>query len=394
MAKYDITALGSALEFDTTNNSWSSSYRLPGLDRVVVAWQLSTSVIRVQAFNVNKSTGAVTAIGSPLEINNGTASDLIRGLSLTVIDASNLALFTAGDADDGFCQLLSVDGTGNISTNGSVVEYDTTAGYYSSSVLMDETHILNVWGGASEDGFACIFTVDTGAGTITKTGTAFEFDTTMGVFNNLTKLSTTKAVVFYRGALDDGFSVVLSVNTTTWAVTAGGSAFEFKDTTTIQGNDTVLMSDGSPMVVINAWCNSDTTLQSYIQSFNINTSTWAITAFGSELELGGTTSGAGYVNHITLKKVDATHVIAWYAGSGIDGFVGVYTLNQGTGALTATGTPLEFDTVNSASKSSIDFTETPGFFVCVWGGSGNDGYIQSFQVDMTSLSTGNFFKLF
>ena len=244
-AQGDITALDTKLEFNTTNGQSNQVARIPGLDRVVVASTQSTTVVNVQAFNVNRNTGAVTAIGSAVDIEPGTAGSIVNGMSLVMIDASNFAVFWVGAGSDGFAQLFDLDATGNISANGSAIEYDIDTGTWPASVLMDSTHILTTWTGASIDGFAAIFTVNTGTGSISLTGTPFEFDTSDYTFGSLAKLSDTKAIVFYRGAFIDGFARVLDINTSTWAVTAAGDAFEYLDASTITGNSVVRWSSST-----------------------------------------------------------------------------------------------------------------------------------------------------
>lgn len=384
MATYDVTALDTPLEFDTTRADSKSMVRIPGTDRVAIAWYQSTTLVYVQAFNVNKTTGAITAIGSPLDIEAGTSSATEAGISLVLIDASNLAVFWVGADADGYCRLLSVDGTGNITANGSVVEYSTDDGRYPTSVLMDSTHILNVWqASAGFDGFAAIFTVNTGTGSISLTGTRFEFNTSDYSFGNVVKLSATKAVVFYAGVDSDGYATVLDINTSTWAVTAAGATFEFRDAGNIRGNSIVVMDDaGSPMRVVNGWNDSDAG-DSEIQSFSINTSTWAVTAFGTLLDLS--TSGATENYAVTAQKVDDTHALVFYEGASANGFARVLTYNAGTGALTATANELNFETNAFQFSSSVAFIETPGFFVCAWSGLGTDGFVQAFQVTMPVL---------
>lgn len=375
MASYDLTALSTALEFDTTNADYKSVVKLPGIDRIVIGWRQSTTVILLQAFNVNTGTGAITAIGSPLDIESGTASG--NGITVTCIDASNIAAFWTGPAGDGFAQLFSLDGTGNISANGSAIEFDTTDGDNMASVLMDATHILAVWTGSTGDGFACIFTVTTGTGTISKTGTQFAFDTNNFGGGDLKKLSATKALVFYQGNGGTGFAVVLDINTSTWAVTAAGSALDTGVTNARSFAIAVMDSASSPMQVVLGYTSSDDS-DATVRSYNINTSTWAITAFGSALDLS--TTGADAFFGITLQQYDGTHFVAWYQGADGDGFGRTLTFNTGTGAITTSANQIEFDTADFFQTWSCAMEEDVGMYVVSWSGSGSDGFVQAFQV--------------
>jgi len=382
MADYDITALDSALEFDTTSGGSKSIARIPGTDRVIVAWIQSTSLPYAQAFNVNTSSGAVTAIGSPVDL--GTAGSASSGISIVCIDGSNAAVFYNGTSDDGFCQLLSIDGSGNVSLNGSATEYDTSTGQYPYAILIDSTHILNAWsGGGTPSGRAAVFTVNTGAGTISLTGSAFAYTTGPGSWCSLAALSSTKYVVAYRGPNSDGYMRVLDVNTSTWEVTGAGAEFRYKNSDTIWANSVVAIDTASsPMIVSNTWA-SQVSNTCACQTFEIDTSTWAITAFGSELALASSIT----VQSTPSALVDSSHIVVTYTGAGGDGFVRVLTYDDSTGDLTTTANAVEFDTADYEQGALVLFSDEDGFFVLAWSGTSSvDGYIQSFDITMPSSS--------
>jgi hypothetical protein len=387
---YNVAALNSPFEFYAAGGISSKNIaKIPGVDRVIMAWFQSTTVVNVQAFSVNTtgSPGAIAAIGTPLDIETGTAGGTSSGISLVLIDASNAAIFWPSVDSDGFARLVSISGVGNITANGSSIEYDTTNGTWPVSCLMDSTHILNVWQGTDGDGFAQIFTVNTGAGTITATGSPFEFETVDyegSTLGGLVKLSATKAIVFYRGVDSDGWSRVLDINTGTWAVTAAGSAFEFQDTAAIAGNSTIFMADGSPMIAVNGWFNQTGVNNDVVGSFSIDTGTWAITAFGSNLTLSAGTGSA--TAEITIQKVDATHGIGFFRGPGATtdfGQARVFTYNSITGTLTATANIINFDDERFDWTTSCVMEQNPGMYVVAWRGSvaaALKGVMQAFQV--------------
>lgn len=385
MAAYDVTALSTALEFDTTNGGYKEIVKLPGLDRVAIAWRRSTTLIYVQCFNVNTSTGALTAVGSPLDIEGGTSDG--NGISLVCIDASNLAVFWSGPLLDGFCRLLSVDGTGNVSTNGSALEFDTSNGNIMSAVLMDSTHILNIWEGVDDDGFACIFTVNTGAGTITKTGTPLEFATDSLGQSSVSKLSSTKAIVAWQDFSAGSSKMrVLDINTSTWAVTTAGAEFTHGVSNVGTMRTIVMDNTSSPNTFILGW-NDRVAASTSLRSYQINTSTWAITAWGSTVN--PSSSDATAFEAITMQYLDSTHLIAWYQGSANDGFSRVYTLNNSTGALTTSANEVEFDTADFSKPSSCTMEQDTGWFITAWDGSGSDGYVRAFSVEAAPSGPAN-----
>ena len=384
MSVYETTALDTALEFDTTNADSKCVVRITGTNKVLMAWYQSTTLVYVQAFTVNTSTGAISAIGSPVDIEAGTAGNAHYGISITLIDASNAIVFWIGSGDDGFCQLISIDGTGNCATNGSSVEYDTLRGRFPSSCLMSSTRILNIWhqtnGAAVNSGRAQIFTVDTGAGTITPEGSSHDFTGDLAIlYTSLKKLSSTKALAAYRGLDGDGYAIILDINTTTWAVTSAGAVFEFIDAVTITGTSVAVMDDaGSPMKAVIGYTTS---AGSAIVAVQINTTTWAITLLGSaQTVLAGGTGDFG----ISIASVDSTHIlIANNDVTNTDMKALVHTYDATTGMGTATANTATLTTTSTDFQVFMcDFTDITGGFVACWSGLGNDGFIQTLQVDL------------
>ena len=379
MATYDVTAIGTNVSLtDTYDVGSKSMQRIPGQDKVIISW-LSELTTYVQAFSVNKTNGNLAAIGSPLNV--GSCGTIVYGVSVCIIDSTNFAIFWNSVGDDGFCQLFKLDSTGNVSSNGSSLEYDTTNGTYPTCVLMDSTHILNIWSGDLNDGYAQIFTVNTTNGTITKTGSAYEFDTSFYIHGSLQKINETKAIIFYTGLGDDGYAKVLSINTSTWAVTAAGSTFEFRDAVNNRGNACVLMPNNK---IINIYTNKDNG-STFIRSFSINDSTWEITAWGAENNIGTIRTSDGSV---TLQKVDDTHVIALHQGVDYLSYCRVLTLNTSNGSLANSANVINLYNAFVEYATSTFFEEKPGLFLFSWSRTGSNRYsrIQSISVEMPPVA--------
>jgi hypothetical protein len=383
MAAYDITAFGSALEFDTTAAFSKQAVPIPGTDWIAIAWYRSTTVVNVQVFSVNRSTGAVTALGSPFDIEGGTSTDTLAGIAIVAIDASNLAVFWTGPGNDGFCRLLSVDGSGNVSGNGSILEYETSFSKYPRAILWDSTHILAVWTGNS-GGASAIFTINTGTGSISVTGTPLA----LGNFglSELLRLNSTKALIAYNGQFDDGFMRVLDINTSTWAVTAAGSAFEFEDNITLV-NLSIAPADlsSSPMVVYLMRGLNDSSLRFQHATYDINTSTWAITtrsALTAPASPGGAnTSSMGASSAGAISK---DLVVVSYPGDDPNFVIlRAVLINPSTGAMTAQASlnynPGDFG--RNLSQPIIYLGD--GLLVHVWSDAADDGFIRTFQIELS-----------
>lgn len=382
MAAYDITLLDSALEFDTTDVFSRSVVEIDGTDRVLVSWYQSTTVLNVQAFDVNPSTGAISAIGSPVDIMAGTVTSPSNGTCLVAIDSSNFAIIYAGVDSDGFIQLLSVDGSGNVSTNGSAVEYDTVNGTEPYAILWDSTHLLATWAGSGSDGFAAIFVFDTGAGTISVVGTPLEYDTTNGTDSSIVKLNSTKALVAYSGGTAGvgTTALVLDVNASTYAVTAAGSKFLYASGVSTNGTSLHLLDSGSPMIVVHRLFTSSAVI---FRTLSINTTTWAITNFGAENTVYSGVNPGGSSSTKGLAEVDTDVFTSVSRNSSAVGTVGTLSWNSGTGDITLED---EASLGMDATGANV-LLMSNGLHVVAWTGTDGDGFIQAFSVELPAPST-------
>jgi hypothetical protein len=378
MAVYDVTALSTPLEFDTANSSCKSAGKIPGSDRIIMAWFRSTDYVAVQCFDVHPSTGAVTAIGSPVDIEVSSGGPLDTGLNLVVIDANNAIVAWPGSGADGYVRLVSIDSSGNVTTNGSALEYDTAQGYVPFMTLWDSTHVLIVWDGSAFDGFAQILEINTGSGTITKLGSALEFDTSSLYSPIVLKLNATKAFVAYIGPSNHGKSIVLNINTSTWAVSAAGSAFVFRSAGG-GGLSATIVEDLGSTIKIAVSFNMPSVLEVF--SLIINTSTWSISTQNT-VNLITHSGSTGFES--SLVKVDDETLLVFNRGTDADGFATTfsYTTSSGIGSVINS---LEFYTTDVTFLTNPPVEMTQGRYVLGWAGDGNDGYVQTFDVDLGSI---------
>lgn len=261
----------------------------------------------------------------------------------------------------------------------SDVEFDTANGQYNKALKINDTHVLNVWTGSGTDGFARVFTYNQNTGAVTGVGTAFEFDTSEGTDMSMAQVDANHFIVFYKGT--NGFNsvgnaLVLEVNLSTYAVTAAGAKLEF-DSAYNQYNSCAKIDDTH---FINFWSGqSGATPVASAQIFTVNTSTWAITAEGSPL-----TFYSSAASYITCAIFDTNKAIAFWAGDGSDGFVRTYSINTSTWAITAWGSQVEHDTANGTWNSCYQVDTNR--FVNAWTGNGSYGFVRVFEVN---LSNGN-----
>ena len=197
MALYDLALLGSGLEFDAVTASPCAFDKVPGKDWVCAIWYRSTSEVYAQVFSVDTTTGAIAALGSPIDLEGGTAAER-GGLNIFAIDSSNAVVAWSSVSTNLKTQLLSINGSGSLSTNGSATTI-TTSGRFPSMMLWDSTHIICGW--RSSGVKVQMATLNTGAGTITAAGSPLQLPQATGSARDVSfaKLSSSKCLIAYAG---------------------------------------------------------------------------------------------------------------------------------------------------------------------------------------------------
>ena len=108
--------------------------------------------------------------------------------------------------------------------------------------------------------------------------------------------------------------------------------------------------------------------------------TWDVTTAGVSLEFD-TVNGT----YNSCYQIDTNHFINFYAGSGDDGYVQVFEVNTTTWAVTTAAASLEFDMVNGTFNSC--YQVDTNHFINFWYGVNLDGYVQVFTVELPVVTT-------
>jgi len=87
-------------------------------------------------------------------------------------------------------------------------EFDTQKGQTPALSKIDDTHYLCSYAGSGDDGWTVVLTADPTTWAITK-GTSLEYDTSKGKVPALEKIDNNHHLCAYQGNNDDGWSVVL-----------------------------------------------------------------------------------------------------------------------------------------------------------------------------------------
>lgn len=381
MAAYDVSLLGSGLEFDTTSYLQGALGKLSAT-RFVIAWQQSDIVKNVQCFDINTSTGAITAVSSPL---NFLTDSVVWGNTLRpalqVYDSTHFVIAWNGLSSDGFIQSFQVNaGTGAITTWGSALEFDATNGTGLSMCAIDSSHYLVTWSGAANDGFARVFTLNTGTGAIAGEGANFEWQTTEATITSVALLDSGHAIVCLKHETDNDLSAkVLSIDGS-YNVGNAGTETVLQATITVNGNNVVVMDSSiSPMVAVDFYSTTTgTTSGKILRQIQVNTSTWAVSNLGTQSQVTSSSNvidSCGYA----IQKIDSTHFIVWYKGSADDdGYATTYSINTSDGSLSALST-VEYLNADVAYHSSLQMDTY--LYVCAYQDvTSGDGFVQAFSI--------------
>lgn len=294
---------------------------------------------------------------------------------LVWVDANHfLALWADGTDSDGFAQIIAVNtSTWAVTTAAAVLEFDTQANGDSVAIDIDSTHFVTFFRGYLNDWFVQTFTVNTSTWAITTAAASLEFDTQDAGNISAVKIDTNHCICVWTWPASDGFIQTFTVNTTTWAVTTAAASLEF-DTQQNTAWELVAI-DANHFLVF--WSGGASTYQ-YAQVFTVNTTTWAVTTAAASFNFESVTP-TGNPRH-TPHKIDDTHFINFWIDDGQDLVSQVFAVNTTTWAVTTAWARFEdADTFNNFSATRIDSTH---FLVMSKQGGGAPGwYSVVYQVD-------------
>lgn len=304
-------------------------------------------------------------------------SGVMRYSTIAKVDDDHVIVFWSGVDNDGFAQVMSTSLTaGGLTPVGTALEFDTTNGTYNKCIRLDSTHFLNVWQGTASDAFAQVFLVNSTTFAVTAIGTPLEFDTTNGQDFTINQIDSSHFIVFYTNAdSNQGVATVLAVNLTTYAVTEPGSPTTF-GTGLVLENTSCPIGNGTHF--INFWYDV-TASDGYAQVFSVNTGTWAITAIGSPFSFAS--SAVQSLSSASLN--DGTHFInCWYEAAGA--IAQVFTVNPSTYAVTTAGSQFIFQASSASEISIVSYGNTTDVFA-MWSNSGTM-YAQIFNVNASTFA--------
>ena len=236
--------------------------------------------------------------------------------ALWQIDAVHYLCAYQGDGDDGWAVVLTVDTGSWAITRETLFEFDVKDGRTPALSRIDSTHYLCTYEGDKSNGWAVVLTVDTGNWTISEE-TPFEFDTKDGRTPALSRIDSTHYLCTYEGDKSNGWAVVLTVDTGNWTITKG-TPFEFD---TQKGMVPALSQiDAAHYLCVYQGDKDD----GWAVVLTVDTGSWTIskeTPFEFDTQK---------CNVPALNQIDSTHYLCAYQGDGDDGWAVVLTVDTGS----------------------------------------------------------------
>ncbi len=256
------------------------------------------------------------------------------------------------------------------------LEFDTSNGMEPALCQIDQTHYLCAYRGYGDDGFAVVLTVNTDTWQVSK-GVACEYDKKQGITPALSKIDQTHYLCAYQGDGGGGYAVPLVVDTGDWLVVDTGDwSIYTEDPLEFDTNicKTPSLTKIDQTHYLCAYQGEDD--DGWVRIFKVNTGSWTISEedhFEFDQYTGETPA---------LIQIDQTHYLCAYTGPLGDGWAVVLSITAPLFDAISMETPFEFDTITGGTPALCQIDAS--HYLCAYTGLAVDG----FTVVLT-INTGN-----
>jgi hypothetical protein len=239
---------------------------------------------------------------------------------------------------------------------------------------IDGTHYLCTYTGYQDDGWAVILTVNTGTWTITEEG-SFEFDSNEASMNAVARIDDEHHLCSYRDGWGNCQAVVLTVNKSSWTIT----------------KETPLQYAGGAEPTL-LWLRNSSYLCAYKASGNgevvvltVNTGDWTIS---SSSVYTFSTSGGAYP---ILCRLDDGYYLCAYTSSANTGWVRILEVNDSMTVVSTRGSAFEFGPGQGKWPALAEIDDESS--IVAWDGVGDNGVAAVLSVDTPTgtITTGGRF---
>lgn len=314
--------------------------------KVIMFWSGTDNDGFCRLFELDAVTGSLSPIGTVLEFDTVQTGDV----TAIKIDSSRVVAVWSGTGNDGYVQAFNVDGDTPVAL-GTALEYDTGNGQDPSIALIDATHVICFFTSSGGIGVATVFAIDL-SGNVTEPGASLTFDATDNYNNRCVAIGNGTHFLNFWQRAGAGLAQVFSVNTSTWAITAIGTALNYE--TGLDNPSVAAVGDGQHF--LNVFSSTDV----FAQVFNVNPSTYAVTEVGTPATL--TTSGVN--DQVVVSLGDGEHFVSSYCKNVGDGYVQLLAMDPLTFNMSVVGDPLTGYDFANEGIASIYLTGTT--ILTVW----------------------------
>jgi type II secretory pathway pseudopilin PulG len=276
--------------------------------------------------------------------------------ALAGIDDSHYLCAYCGQDNDGWVRILKVNTVNWAISEKAHFEFDQNLGKTPALVQIDQAHYLCAYTGPGDDGWAVVITVAEPLFDAITMQTPFEFDNQQGIAPALSKIDDTHYLCAYTGPGDDGWAVVLTVNTANWSV---GKELPFEYDSQQASTPALAQIDNAHYLCAYSG-NADV---GWATVLKVNTGTWQITnQTPFEFDTVGITPG--------LLRVDSLNCLCAYMGPYSDGWSVILTVDT-AGWNISEETPFEFDPAYAAAPALAKIDDN--HFLCTYTDSASGG---------------------
>lgn len=322
----------------------------------------------------------VSLCGDPVEF---AAVNMQYPAAIRIDDTHILAVWS-GANNDGFARVLEVTEDGVTALGTGAYEFDTVdAQYCAVCETGDPLHFLIAWSGPGADGYAQVLVVDDEDDyEVTAANSALEFATTTGLYPSVVNMDDENFLIAWAGAAFDGFATVLVVDDADWSITAPGNYLEHN---TVFGGHNSLVKLDSTHAYLSFTGHDDEAYGKVLQISGTTTS-----QPGSSYTLSGTSDG---YDTESAKVSDSKFLSLWRNGTTDDGHAIVVDIDSSSNYdASAAGSELEFDTANAWSIGLSTIREGEAYLV-FYNDSSNGYVARSWTIDGSFNITQELSKL-
>jgi len=277
--------------------------------------------------------------------------------ALSKIDTYKYLCAYSGKNDNGYAVMLTVDPSDWTITKDISLTFDNQNGQYPSLYRINDTHHLCVYQGKHDDGFAVVLTVNGTTGEVSAE-TPLEFDTRDCHTPALSQVDPTHYLCVYEGSQNDGYAVVLTVNTTSWEIIA---ETPFKYDTVAGKTPSLSRIDSEHYLCAYAGVSNN----GYAVVLTVNTVNWEITSAPPLIY------NTNKVCSPDLARIENGTFLCVYEGPSVDAWGNILTVNTDDWTV-STGTAVEYDPVGGKTPSLAGINAD--HYLCVYQGGNNDGW--------------------